>query len=444
MKIKWLWTISCVALMEFLNPQFLQADSSFSIANNLILPIAEFKTAYSDGNYNFGLSAFSNKICKQISFVVKSGNLGTGGALSTMNSPLLSSASSPFDSGSTTINCVSTSLPGITSFSRPVSTFVQLEYNNRNFPLTLMKTNCFYSPEENVVVFSTYEKINLLKKKLVLQSSQTIGNFFYEENSQSSWILDEEYFSAGKHVCSLFQFSASVPKFTLAFTLGLYETPFGKVNTIYRGNLNLKTNHFIFTFSTLYFPEKLTLTSSEKKLSELFQLKSGIQYKTAFMSKTPWFLKSGFTFYGKFFPSEIEHDISTAAGIQLSTLFTSISLTGNASFTMKTNFIDNATFEINSLSLKLKNSWTFKYINPAFSLGTTFTFPEDLSKVSTKTSGTFKLTYNQFPKISTSTSISVTKKENFYTNKTLSSSCTLTMPFKYYKCTMKITANINI
>lgn len=447
MKNKWLWTLCFAALKCFSNQFYLYADSDFSVSHKINLPFAEFRTSGRDNDINFGFASFSDKICPKYPFVIKCGNLSTGGAFSTMNSPLLSSASSPFDSGNTSVNCLTTSLPGISSFSKPVSVFFQIGYNNKKNVLSGLKLNCFYSPEDDIVLFSCLQKISILKNKLVLQSSQAFGELPYDENTSSSWFIPEDlYYHSGKHFCSLFQLGITAEAFKTTFTINTYESPFGQFDSVFRVNSSLKSNHFFFTFSTVYIPTENILTSSQKKLHECLQFKESIQYKTVFGEKLPWFLKSGICAYTKVNLTGTEHDADLSAGFQVSSGFTSLSFTGTISSIIHSTQITVSEFELDSISLKLKNSWYFTNITPSVSFGINIAPSNnaEITKPSLKYSGNVNLYLKKFLKFSGTAGFSLTDKAGEITTKSFTTNCSISFPTKIYTCTVKISANINI
>ena len=183
MKIKCLRLVIAFFLVQKFDIFLFSADGFFSkntslsfytnnaktFATDLRLPLGQVKFSLTPENYNLGISAFSDKIAKSYPFCFKFGNLSAGGSLSKMNNPLLSTSTSPFSSGISSVNCITSSLPGYSSFSNPVSFFCQFSNSNKKSPLFQWKTNCFYSPEEENLAFSLHLSKKLLQKKTKIE-----------------------------------------------------------------------------------------------------------------------------------------------------------------------------------------------------------------------------------------------------------------------------------
>ena len=461
MKIKCLRLVIAFFLVQKFDIFLLSADGFFSkntslsfyannaktFATDLRLPLGQVKFSLTPENYNLGISAFSDKIAKSYPFCFKFGNLSAGGSLSKMNNPLLSTSTSPFSSGISSVNCITSSLPGYSSFSNPVSFFCQFSNSNKKSPLFQWKTNCFYSPEEENLAFSLHLSKNLLQKKLKLNGQITSGFFHYEENSLSAWFIDQPYYHQGKHFCSFYQFSADLSKFYSAFSLGIYENPFGRLLTIYRWDNKITTKHFIFTLSGLYNPhykKESFLTSSEKKLENLLQLRGGLQYKFLAGRKIPLFIKTGLVTYANFNLQEKQGDLKFGIGSQLTSAITAVTLSGALNADLSAENPNKPQFIFDSATFKLKNTWYIQEFTPSFSASLSVNPTSEFDSVTLSSKFALGLNYSKIPSLSSSLSLALTNKDGTYTSKKLSGGITAKFTWKKINVTLKFSANIDI
>lgn len=443
MKIKWFKLMFIILFAGLIKSQFLNADSSFVSGTKLSLPFCQAKMAFTEEKYNFGFAGFSDNICKVFPFTIMCGNLSAGGALSKMNSPLLSFGTSAFSTGISDANCVTASLPGTSSFSKPVSTFFQVGYKNKKSPFNC-KVSLFYSPEENISVFSEYSNCSFFGKKLVLSNSITAGIFPYEEFSSSSWILDSQYYSEGNHFCSFFQFSVKFLNCISVFSTGLYESPFGDFNKIFRLDFKLPVNHFVFFCSGVYNPDFLIITSSDKKIDDCFQIKTGLQYKSIIPAKKQLFMKTAFNLSLDADTSGTEHPFRINSGIQILSSLTSVSLSNSTKINMNTANQNAPAFNVESLSFQLKNNWYFKKLSAGLTATVGITPAEDFFSSTKKFSSRLNLNFSGNPKIIGYAGYSFTDRESVISSKKITTGITANAILKSFTCTLKFSADFTI
>ena len=111
----------------------LYADEKLTFATDLNFPFVQFKGAYRPNQnvYNFGASGFTEKFLPMFPCSVQVGNLSESGSLSKLKSPLLSGGNSPFSVDFASASSIYSSLPSSSSFSNPLSTFIQAGYQSK-------------------------------------------------------------------------------------------------------------------------------------------------------------------------------------------------------------------------------------------------------------------------------------------------------------------------
>lgn len=443
MKINWFKLVCFLVCLVFTKVEFLNADSNFSVGTKISTPVFQAKFSFQDQKYNFGFAAFNDSICKQFPFSLKVGMISAGGSLSKLNNPTISAGTSPFSTGITETSGLNASLPGITSFSKPVSTFFQVGFINKKNPFTC-NLSCFYSPEEKVSVFSEYISYKVLKNRLSFSNSVTVGLFPYSNNSSSSWTVNSPYYSEGEHLCSLLQFSLKYLNVISTFSMGIYETPFGKFEKTYRTDFKLPVNHFTFCFTGFYNPNNNLITSSDKNINDCFQIKTGILYKTILPYKKPLFLTYGINLYLNADTSGYENPFRINSGLQILSSLTSISLSGSAKFLIDTTNLSSPSLNVDELSFQLKNTWYIKKISPYFNFNATISPEQDFITSSKRITIKSGLNFTQFPKVSSYASYSFTHKNDLFSSKKITTGVTINTSLRYFTCTLKFSADINI
>lgn len=388
------------------------------LGTKINLPFAEFRTAgsaFSAEKVNFGLSLSSKKLLPSPPFLpchitVKTGNLSGGGALTKMGNPALSASTSPFSTGISTPSPLTASLPSYSSFSKPESTFVQLETSR----YTKILANLWLTPDAPSPVLSTQLSDSFAANRLTLNLSAVAGRFYYDASSSpsSSWFSNQAYYSAGTHLCSLFQLAASYKKtFSATFAAGLYESPFGTLPVNLRTDLNLKNKKFELFTSAFYNPQQDLITSSQKKLDSCIQIKSGFITKGIgqFFS-IPLIIKTGFNTFSSINLLGYEHPLLTNAGIQLSSETATLSFTSSLKLTVPSPppALAPSKPEFESLTFQLKNSWNLKKISPSAGASISFSSKDGKSSQKYKFTAGFDGVFSKSSKATRSSSKSAT------------------------------------
>lgn len=275
-----LWDAEYAAASDVVaqNLYYKAGQNYFITSGTLYLPYLELKGSvtsdFQKKNWNI---AFNSK--KLIPFAVcnlKAGNISGGGSLSKLNSPELTFGTSPFISATslktTKLTCSQASYD---SFSKSTGIFTQLSFGRKDGLLDELDFSFCYDTN------SFTSSLNLKKAfdKNSISLNFTGGLYPYKKANQESWFNDRLYYHSGKHICSYAQLCFSFPAFSTVISSGIYESPFGKYETVYRMENRLKLKNFVFELNGFYNPDERIITSSDKKLSPLLQIQSaaGIQ-----------------------------------------------------------------------------------------------------------------------------------------------------------------------
>lgn len=420
-----------------------------------------FTTPFSDLRFttrphkqNFGAAVFTSNIFPRLPLTVKTGNLSASGALSILNSPELSSSSSPFTTSVTSTQVLIASLPGYTSFSKPVSTFFEFSISNKKsarqktsapFPFPL-KINTWLTDQASSPVTSLNLTLPALFSYLSISTSYIGGFFYYNSNSTNSWFLKSTYFPSGEHYCGLLQLSTQFKKsadknFLLTLTTALYESPFGYYQLIYHADTKLSIKH-TETFAQIYYnPYDHLLTSSEKTLTPGLQIKTGILYKApskaaSLYFQKPVFLKAGTNILLKLNLTEIEHPLKINAGLQLSTEKTtqSLSLSTDYTLTTKSSVSPPDDITIKTLTPQLKSTWNLGNLTPTITLTATLhQTPDTPNKYKLTASTGYK---NKIKNTSLTLNASTTLTSTLNPQDNLKLSSTLSLQFKIKELTI--------
>ena len=448
---------------------------------------ARFTTSFSDlrltsrpNKQSAGAAVYAGTLFPRLPLTVKAGNLSAGGALSTLNSPELTAGTSPFTTCSPATSPLTATLPGYTSFSKPASAFAEASFSpSKKLPsITPLPLTCRLStwlPASGTLasvntasgkptcpITSLQLTLPLKAHGLTLSASYTGGLFPYESNATSSWFLKSPYYPQGQHYCALFQFSAQskktgseskshVKEAAVNLTGGLYESPFGFYQLIYRLDEKISTKH-IEHFSQIFFnPYDQLLTSSGKNLTPSLQLKTGLLYKSpsklaSLYLKQPIFLRTGANLYSKINLTQNEHALKANAGLQISgeKSSQSISISTEGILISKSPESWPEDISIKSISSQLKSSWKAGAFSPALSLN--ISLPQNSSaspKYKINASCSYKSKSPKLPlTLNASSSLNIsptTQNESPFTK--LSSTITLQLQTKYLKIIGKISFN---
>ena len=385
----------------------------------------------------------------------KAGNLSIGGAFSRLNNPTLSAGSSPFTTNSPPPALLTTSLPSYTSFSKPESYFIQAE-----LPVELPFSsfiqaviNCLLTPQAESPVISAQLGTSLAKKIFSINLSAIAGQFSYEASSFSSWFSDQAYYNEGNHFCALTTLTASLSPsknqkkscISTSLTAGFYESPFGTLPVNLRGEINFKNQKFETFISAFYNPQEGLITSSQKSISSIVQVKTGfISKKMITYTPTPFLLTSAFNVFSEYDFINPEPPINANLGFQFSdnlkTLSISASLKMSLPMPPPSYMPDKPDFE--ALSLQLKNQWNFKYLSPAAGINVTFSKNSKSEDPVQKYKITASLTGNTKHKISANAAFSFNIKNGEIEDKKLTAVITGRLNLKYLTILGKLSTTI--
>ena len=287
----------------------------------LVVPFAEVRGAYTNkSKWNYGASLSSQKLFPKIELNLKAGNLSSSGSLSKLNSPGLSSLTSPFAS---TIrpSTLQVSLPQYDSFSAKQSYSLEAAIK----PSKLIKQInlvMFYKTQDeqdNMGALTASAQIKASPwKKTELSLCTTGGIYPYKKKNVTTWFTDELFYHDGEHFCINNQLFFNSSHFSSLFIHSIYQSPFGDFLYTWRSENQIKLEHFTFNLSSFYNPNDEVITSSDKKLKPLLQVCSGIQYKTFMQTRLPVLITTGINSQGDFNLAEKNHTLKTTAGVKYS------------------------------------------------------------------------------------------------------------------------------
>lgn len=405
-------------------------------------------------NLNFGISMNAESICKNLPWMVKAGNINPVALYSKLKSPILNSTVLPFGSAAGEASCVNVNLPSHVSFNKPSSYFLQCGYTNSKTVLRNILVNYWNSYEETIEVVSG--KIKLVPfTNFTVAASACAGFFDYSENNSSSWFMEEPYYHSGKHFCTIGQFSAAYANQKTLFTIGLFENPYGSYESVYRGETKIKSDHFIFTLSGAYVPEKC-ITCDDTTLSPQVQIKAGSQYFFITGNKLPVFVKTGFCLYSKINleekniletamnNSQIQnHPLKLALGLQISSSLTSINFTTTASGSAKITDAGTTQLHFDNGGFSLKNTWYFNIFCPSVLTSINFNPSEDYTALTTVQNYEVNYAFSGNPNITDKYKVSITRKNGQKEKTSFSSTVNFKTKVRQISCTLKFGMSID-
>lgn len=449
MEIKWFRTfvISTVLAVKVFQPSFSQElftkyshldyylDSETQ-GVKVILPCIDFRFYQSGENEIFAFSWFSDKLIKSFPCSIKVGQLSPGGLYSKLKNPLISTSVSPFSSASSEATCLTATLPSAKSSFKNDSYFLQAGITNKKTFFRDLRLNCWYSPDEQLEVFSAKLKVSPAKG-MTLAISTCAGYFGYSDNESTSWFVDEQYYCAGTHFCNVSQLSFMFSGISSLFTLGTYESPFGTYTNVYRTETKLKSDHFIFTFSSAWLPQK-TITSSDSILMPNVQGKAGLQYYYMTGRKIPVFVKTGVNTYCKIEYEQKEYPVKFGTGLQVSMPFTAITLTGSVNGNLSLPNSATSQLQFEGASISLKNVWYFRLLSPGFTISQSYNPSADFTSISTTENYEFNLNLTTNPRISDKSKIIIKRNNWQITSRTFLTDITVKGSLKNLNLTCKL------
>ena len=430
------------------------------------LPFYEIRTYFLNEEWTFGASIFTNNFCKKIPFSVKIGKLLPGGNYSKLKSPLLSTSVSPFSAVSESVKYFSCNLPSYSSFDNGLSSFFQLDYygkteklaDSKKLILKNLKFTTFYNFEKSNE-FATSLYLNFALKNLGnLSASYILGKFLYDQNESSSWFNDEKYYKTGSHFCSNFQIGLKLPKLFSTVSINVYENPFGKFDHIYKMENKFKFSRFVYNLSVLYNSNRGVITTSDKTINEILELKTGIQYNFSKKIFVPVFFKFGINSYLKFNLADETHALKVGVGIQANSLITSISLVAMIYADLQTPIAKSFEFDFTTFSLQLKNPWYFNNFTITLTTGFIYSpkedvidFDENISEnyflgmnngstfigYSTSQKVSINFSYNDIPLLTCTNTLNISQKNGYFEKSSFESSINAKFKIKNMSVTTK-------
>lgn len=263
--------------------------------------------------YNYGVLLNTQKFFPVVPVVFMTGNLSASGSISRLNSPELSQ-SIGWSAPAVKTNPLKASLPQPLSFSKPQSFFVQAGTGDKKGFFKNMQINAFLNDE---ALTSSLDLMLGLFNKLDLNLNITGGIYPYGQSKQSSWFNDTPFYHEGKHFCCSSQVNLTGQKFSSLFLLNAYELPQGQLCFTYRGEAFIKFKHFSFNLKGYYNPNQRVITSSQKVLEPLLQLRQNSQYQFITGLKKPLIIKSGFGAQADIKLYSQEHIVKTNGGFHI-------------------------------------------------------------------------------------------------------------------------------
>jgi len=442
-KLKWLCLIIYAGLNLSLLYQKIYAEADYVLGGKISTSVMEGKLAVNKEKYNFGISCFSDKITPTIPVSIKAGNLSAGGMLSKMNNPLLSGPGSPFSTGVSTVSGITASLPGISSYSKPVSSFFQAGYSNRKSLFPKVLVNCWYSPSDSKLAFSGYSETSLFNKKLKLKNAFATGTFPYEEKDSNSWNLSTPYYPEGTHLVSTYSGSFEFWKAYFYFSTACFESPFGTLSETFRSDFKYSGSHFTFSFSGAYNPNDSILSASDQTVKESLQFRTALQYKDRFFIQKPFFYKAGtYLYLNRNIPSE-EQSLKLGTGIQTQYDITSLSLAAHIKANLNAENLESPVLLYDGCSFNLTNTWYFKPITASLSSNVSFNPSSDFSYTTTKLSTNLALDFCRNPKIHSTSTYSISFKEQEITKQSLYWGFSMDIKFYILTGSIKIALDVD-
>ena len=387
----------------------LYADSDFNVGEKLKTSLLDaslylnYEDFVKDKNEEiknaYGISIFSGNILKNFPCKLSLGKLTYGGSLSKINNPLISSWSSPFSFSNLSLTCVTSSLPGSSSYSKPSGIFFELGFLSKNLSIQKFILNCWAKENEESEGFSLLTVFSrpINGQPLTLSLESTMGLFSYEEKLSSKWFPGENFHKNEKRLCMNFQTSVKYKSFSLSLLDNVYQDCFNNFLSLFRSDFKISLKHFSLILDFLYSPEDKIETPSAKKITRQIQGASSIQYKTLIRGNLLKVALSGESFYyfqnlkdGSFFKND--SDLFSQWRICIGAIFSNSFISSSFNsvvygkcplppfFTIEENYLINEvsesefekkvmkTSELSGISLQSKTSLNFEKISPSISL----------------------------------------------------------------------------
>lgn len=351
------------SIFENYTHYFSYEDNSFTTGLKAEFSMAKGTLSTNFENYNFGLSLFSEKYLKTIPIELSFGNISIGGLLSKFKNPMIDSASTGFDSCLSEITENNCTFPGYTSFSKPLSSFIELGYNSDEYLIKKIICNGTYNLNSKEMDYSTFIELGW-DEKIILKNASGISIYTLEENNFTSWYSKEPYYSSKKIICFGTQFGINIYNINnMIFSCFAYETPFGKIKPVFKIENKFEWKDLSFGLSAFFNKNSHIVSKENLKLSPCTQLKGNIQYNFNISSNinNEDSLKIGFTIYSKIPFYDSPGNLKVGVSSKIDILFISAILECCSSFDFD---LLKKNWDFNYGSVKLDTALNFSYINP--------------------------------------------------------------------------------
>lgn len=339
-----------------------------SVTANLSLPFIEARASIKNDLWNYGVAVTTQKLTPLFPITFMTGNLSQGGSISRLNSPALSSSVSAFGGTFVKATGLQATMPAVKSFTKPQSYFVQARFAPKKV-ISSFDVSSFYNGD--TFTYSSSLKFSPFKK-VDLSFCTTGGIFDYQKKKSDSWFLTEDFYNAGEHLCFNNQICVNTKSFSSLFIVGTYGTPFGDFLNTWRSENVLKFKRFTFNLNSFYNGNDLVITSSDKKINPLLQVKTGGKYQFIGGGRWPLICATGMNLLANINLADTEHTVKSAFGVKLTASNLTSQLSANINATVK-NRENNLLVDFSGGSVQTTNSFYIKQLKTTASGKFTFT-----------------------------------------------------------------------
>ena len=427
------------------------ADSDKTFGSRIKTPFIETRfSVREEEDRNFGITFSTRKLFPDLALTIKTGNLSAGGSLSRLNNPTLSNGTSPFSSSISEPDFCTASLPGYTSFSKVPSLYFLAELPPLFKKTITTEVSCFSTPDSASPVTSILTSAILFKRSLKIRFSSTAGIFPYNDNTSSSWFLNEAYYQQGTHFCAINEFSIEAGRKTklfTGFTAAYYESPFGTLPLNLRLDIKFSSTHMDIYTSGFYNPDDGIITSSQKSIPSCLQFKGGFLIKSLMgkASGNSVLVKTGINVFSTIKLMQLEHPLRINAGLQMSSARSSFSLSSSVNFTLTATEkkLTPGKTDFTGISLQAKDTWYFKFVDIGAAVSAGYT-PQENDTISSKYKFTLNASSNTPQKISGTASLSLTSNKDFEFQKKVSAALSVRLYYKFVYFTGKLSYSADL
>ncbi len=335
---------------------------------NLSLPFIEARGSMKNDLWNYGVAVTTQKLTPLFPVTVMAGNLSQGGSISRLNSPALSSSVSAFGGASVKAMGLQATMPAVKSFTKPQSYFVQAGFAPKKV-ISSFDVSSFYNGD--TFTYSSSLKLSPFKK-VDFSFCTTGGIFDYQKKKSDSWFLTENFYNAGEHLCFNNQVCINTKSFSSLFILGTYGTPFGDFLNTWRSENVFKFKRFTFILNGFYNGNDLVITSSDKKINPLLQVKTGGKYQFIGGARRPLICATGMNLLANINLAETEHTLKAAFGFKLTGATITSQLSANINASLK-NQENNLLLDFSGGTVQTTNSFYIKQLKTTATGKFTFT-----------------------------------------------------------------------